>query len=225
MPPLRSINTNPSPLDFINTIAQAALKTPAKSILIICTTPAAFFKQAAAAAAASASASASACTSPPTTLQTLAASSRIDVVFAPSLLHLRAYLSTITSSPRADADERGVLAIWGLIAAHKETAEYSAQGLGRTLAAMVETGREVTIADGDENWWEAEVPVLNKIGGSGLEGRGVGLERVLGRWFRFPPASVGGVGTETGAETVMGATEAAFGLGYGEGVRDEGAEA
>ena len=158
-----------------------------------------------------------------TKLETLLAASKIPVIFAPSLLHLRAYLSTIPAQDddNGDGDNGGdgggVLAVWGLIAAHRETSELSGQGLGQTVASAVDagvrSGRRVLLGEpdcsreqegdghdshgyGDETdngkIWEEELPLLNTTVNVGslegaVAGRTVAVGRVLGRWFRCPP--------------------------------------
>lgn len=106
-------------------------------------------------------------------LETLLAASKIPVIFAPSLLHLRAYLSTIPPQDDDDDDGNdgddgglkggrgrgeggrggGILAVWGLIAAHRETSELSVQGLGQTVASVVDagvrSGRRVILGEPD----------------------------------------------------------------------------
>ncbi|KAI5848269.1 hypothetical protein BZA05DRAFT_446567 [Tricharina praecox] len=130
------------------------------------------------------------------------------VVFLPSILHVRTYLASLSSSLAHGAGE---LRVWGLISAHAETSEFSAQGVGRTLAALVEVGRRagagVVIAEEGEAWWETELSVLNASASGRLDrlgvvaGRTVGLGKVLGRWFDFEEGCEGeGVEGEGGEE-------------------------
>ena len=75
--------------------------------------------------------------------------------------------------------------------AHFGTGEWSAQGVGRTVAGVVEAaerGRWVGVL-ADREWRGEEVPVLSamvKVSvGEAMEGRVVGVERVVGRWCRI----------------------------------------
>ncbi len=101
-----------------------------------------------------------------------------------------------------------MLAVWGLANLHRSTAEHSAQGLSRSLAAAVETakvnGQRLVLAEsialngeieyegigsaGDP--WKEQVPLLSgsvRFGGEDRvwAGKTVALERVVGRWCRF----------------------------------------
>jgi len=95
--------------------------------------------------------------------------------------------------------------VWGVVAAHRGTSEFSAQAVGRTLAALVEAGRRggVVVAEEGRRWWEGEVPVLNasvRQDSLGVvAGRMAGLEGVVGRWFEFD-AGIEGEGGEGDAE-------------------------
>lgn len=94
---------------------------------------------------------------------------------------------------------------------HRDTGEWSAQGLGSSVASLVEAGwrtrrrivvLEETMVDGGQEdvgersggVWEERLPILSgNVRRPGLEGeddavwsgRTVGVRRVLGRWFRF----------------------------------------
>ena len=75
------------------------------------------------------------------TVEVLALSSTIKIAFTPTLQHLRAYLSCYQPSSvlpfeenENDGTEPPTLAIWGLVKMHRPTADFTAQGLSRTLA-------------------------------------------------------------------------------------------
>ena len=108
-----------------------------------------------------------------------------------------------------------MLAIWSLANLHRSTAEYSAQGLCRTLAAAVETAKfngqrlvlaEGTALDGDVEGegvgsggdpWKEQVPLLSgsvRFGGEERvwAGRTVEVRKVVGRWCRFVTIDDGG---------------------------------
>jgi hypothetical protein len=101
--------------------------------------------------------------------------------------------------------------VYGLVALHRDTSEWSAQGLGSSFATLVEAGwrtrRKVVVLeekvdgaeerrDGDERPHDIggeRLPMLNgNVRRAGLEGgdaawsgRTVEVRRVLGRWFKF----------------------------------------
>ncbi len=101
-----------------------------------------------------------------------------------------------------------MLAVWGLANLHRSTAEHSAQGLSRSLAAAVETakvnGQRLVLAEsialnGEVEYegigsvgdpWKEQVPLLSgsvRFGGEDRvwAGKTVALERVVGRWCQF----------------------------------------
>ena len=84
------------------------------------------------------------------TLHQVATSRQINLVFIPTVTHLRAYLAVF---PRLEKDEtplkqewdkkgknKPLLAVYGVVGLHKDTSEWSAQGLGNSLAAVVQAG-------------------------------------------------------------------------------------
>jgi hypothetical protein len=145
------------------------------------------------------------------------------MAFINTVSHLRAYLAAFPGS----AGEKGVsiaetklknvvtegispmIVVYGLVGLHRDTSEWSAQGLGNSTAALVEVawrmGQRVVVIeekldDGrdelggvDERVWEERVPILNgNVRPAGLEDedalwswRTVEVRRVLGRWFKF----------------------------------------
>lgn len=93
-------------------------------------------------------------------LQLLSVSPHIQVIFTPTLSHLRAWLSVADSDCRAPApalhpgnkatadtvkhgNGRSQLVVWGLVNMHKGTSEWSVQGLSSTAAALVEAGQRM----------------------------------------------------------------------------------
>lgn len=80
------------------------------------------------------------------TLQLIAQSRTLQVVFCPTLDAVRARLSTYVATNEAlssrleppHAKTQPLLAVLGLVEAHRKTASWSAQGLSRTLAIAVE---------------------------------------------------------------------------------------
>lgn len=84
------------------------------------------------------------------TIHLIAKSRSVNLAFAPTLLHLRAYLATYVSSVKSlstssastkPGSQYPMLAVWGLADLHRSTAEHSAQGLSRTLVVAVETAK------------------------------------------------------------------------------------
>ncbi|KAK2624397.1 hypothetical protein QTJ16_006347 [Diplocarpon rosae] len=155
------------------------------------------------------------------TLQQVATSRCVDLAFAPTLSHLRAYLAVFPPPqcvrkggelPYAHFEKKGdrkpLVVVYGLVALHRDTSQWSAQGLGDTVAALVEAGKRsgrcvVVVeekeldfgndAQGGRTAWGDRLPMLNgSVRRAGLEsqdgawsGRTVEVERVLGRWFAF----------------------------------------
>ena len=82
------------------------------------------------------------------TIHQLASSKTIQVVFTPTLQHLRAYLASYTPTQNSIQGSKTftkpgsrrtpTLAIYGLLALHRATTEHSVQGLSRSLAVAVE---------------------------------------------------------------------------------------
>lgn len=74
----------------------------------------------------------------------LAISRTTDLVFAPTLPHLRAYLSTFSLQEKIGSQSHFVdqevpsMIIYGLLELHHDTSEMSAQGLSRTFALAAE---------------------------------------------------------------------------------------
>lgn len=84
------------------------------------------------------------------TLHQIATSRHISLVFIPTISHLRAYLSVFPPptdkepSPEQVFEKPGknrpLLVVYGMVELHRDTSEWSAQGLGNTLAGLVEAG-------------------------------------------------------------------------------------
>ncbi|KAF7596340.1 hypothetical protein BBP40_002084 [Aspergillus hancockii] len=140
----------------------------------------------------------------------LSKSSRIKVVYCPTLENLRAYLSVF---PFADSMQdavteqhetrRPLIAILDMVALHKGTLEFSAQGLSRTFASAVEAAsrgqKDIVLCEcqdaanpaGDQRGevlWYTDVPLLNssvRRAENTWLGRSVPVNRVAQRWFEF----------------------------------------
>lgn len=147
------------------------------------------------------------------TIGLLAKSSRIKLVFCPTVESLRAYISgsrmifpSEMTASIVQRDSRPVLAILDLLTLHNMTPEFSAQGLSRTLASLVEAAARETAdlvlsecadvaypVDGEtgQALWYADVPLLRGPVQPGegddntWRGPGVPVRRVVRRWFDF----------------------------------------
>ena len=139
------------------------------------------------------------------TIGLLSQSSKIKLVFCPSLENLRAYISVLSmASTKPQSNRRPLLGVLNPLALHRSTSEFSAQGLSRTLAAAVEVtakqGVDLVLCEcldamdgtdgGREALWSVQVPLLNQTARFGAEestGRGgnVTVKRVAQRWFEF----------------------------------------
>jgi hypothetical protein len=141
------------------------------------------------------------------TLHQVATSRYVNLVFIPTVTHLRAYLAVsppqdTREPPEQRLDKPGknmpLVVVYGLVGLHRDTSEWSAQGLGSSLAGLVEagwrTGRRTVVIEerkvessgyeegegdlggGDETRkgaskvWEEKVPMLNgSVRRAGLE--------------------------------------------------------
>ncbi|KAI7320365.1 hypothetical protein KC315_g9468 [Hortaea werneckii] len=77
------------------------------------------------------------------TLRMLAISRNIKMVFCPDITHLRAYLATHARQPygkhlKTIPHSKRILALLNIVALHRPTSAFSAQGLNRTFSAAVE---------------------------------------------------------------------------------------
>ena len=149
-------------------------------------------------------------------LYQIATSRHIRVVYVPTVTHLRAFLSVFSPDESGlpappltlRTDGKARLIIYGLVHLHRDTSEWSAQGLSNTASALVESTHRLSwrtliieplSGPSDtalEELLQEIVPILK--GGArrpGLafeegawSGRTVEVGRVLGRWFRFQRA-------------------------------------
>ena len=144
------------------------------------------------------------------TIGLLANSSKTKLVFCPSLESLRAYLAVLRPQDEAISEaerkhRQYQLVILDMVALHRSTTEFSAQGLSRTLAAAVEAGWRTdmdltlyectnavnpTSTEWGDRLWDTQIPLLNgsvRIRGEtgAWGGRGVSVRQVAQRWFDF----------------------------------------
>jgi hypothetical protein len=156
-------------------------------------------------------------------LYQVAVSRHVRIVYVPTATHLRAYLLAFSpGNSKVPAPPEGFsptgrqgphLVVYGVIEQHRDTSEWSAQGLGTTAAALVETAEQLgwqlvlieppNLLDEDEDASDGvdrfadllaeRTPMLSggsrKAGlgsdGGGWSGRTVEIGRVMSRWFRF----------------------------------------
>ncbi|CAG8278968.1 hypothetical protein PENNAL_c0004G08924 [Penicillium nalgiovense] len=199
--------------DLVSDLLQQLLEGNSDTHIIVCATRAEFLVQLTAAIR-------SRRTDPDTagshdlltkTIGLLARSSKIRLAFCPSLESLRAYLAIFEPAVRAATEDesishdRQLLAILDMLALHVTTSEFSAQGLSRTLASVVEAssraGMDLRLyecmnsldpssAASGRKLWDVNVPLLNgsvrmRSDQSTMGGRGVAVRRVAERWFEF----------------------------------------
>lgn len=151
----------------------------------------------------------------------VAVARHIRMVFIPTVSHLRAYLSVFsiedskvlappaqvpaTTDSGSSRKTSPLLVVYGFLGLHRDTSEWSAQGLSSSAAGLVETAKRLgfqpaivepgshEVDDDFEGQLGKVLPVLSgstrKFGPDmedlGWTGRTVDLRRVLGRWFRF----------------------------------------
>lgn len=151
------------------------------------------------------------------TIHLISKSKSVNLAFAPTLPHLRAYVATYTAVAKPEptpstftnpGSQYPMLAVWGLANLHRLTAEHSAQGLSRSLAAVVETakfnGQKLVLAESItlnaevesvdtgsvDDPWKEQVPLLSgsvRFGGEDTmwAGKTVEAARVVAKWCRF----------------------------------------
>ncbi|KAK1570255.1 uncharacterized protein LY79DRAFT_527246 [Colletotrichum navitas] len=147
------------------------------------------------------------------TLYQTAVARHIRILFIPTVTHLRAYLSAFDpldsltppppppNYPPPSSAKRPppLLLVYGLLNLHRDSSEWSAQGLSNSAAALLEaarrTGFKPVVVEpkgaGGHDFkavLQDDVPVLS--GSSRRDegvwtGRTVKAKQVLGRWFRF----------------------------------------
>lgn len=138
----------------------------------------------------------------------IAVSRHIRLVFTPTVTHFRAWMSTfspndskIPAPPNHKPDSRApLLIVYGLLELHRDASEWSAQGVGNSVAISVNsvanTAFELVIleprgAGGHESFeqlLEEQLPLLNgasRKGDGSWSGRTVTVQRTLGRWCAF----------------------------------------
>jgi hypothetical protein len=145
------------------------------------------------------------------TLQLLARSRAIKLLYCPSIDTLRACLSSYVAPDAAEesaglsSSPKSLLAILDLVLLHHATSEFSVQGLMRTFASAVEAANrnamdlmlceckdihDPTNPNCGPRIWDTDVQLLSGSvrlgsGGSAFAGRMVSVRRIAGRWLSF----------------------------------------
>ena len=119
--------------------------------------------------------------SPLSCAPSILASDAITVYHVETLAHLRVLLSSLQHSQIA------FLGVDRFISLHGPAAELSAQGISRTLAAMINitsTSNGILALGEPRESVERSVPILNSGVSGGLSNATTSIMRILGRWIR-----------------------------------------
>ena len=120
--------------------------------------------------------------SPLASASMILASDTVTLYLVETLAHLRVLLSSLQHAKVA------FLGIDSFIFLHEGASELSAQGISRTLAAMVNVtapSKGILVLREPREWVDRTVPILNSgLGGASLSSTTVSVTRVLGRWVR-----------------------------------------
>ncbi|PKS09290.1 hypothetical protein jhhlp_003904 [Lomentospora prolificans] len=139
-----------------------------------------------------------------------AVAKHIRILFAPTVSHLRIYLSVFAPADSkipappdyATSNEQPsepLLLLYGFLDAHRDTSEWNAQGLSCTASILVDAAHRTSFEPiiiepkGDDGHPALDtlltetVPLLNNttVSEGSWSGRTVEIRRVLGRWFEF----------------------------------------
>ena len=143
------------------------------------------------------------------TLGLVAAARALKLAFCPTVRSLRAFVSTFTASTLlssvVDSDVKRSLVVVDLLLLHRNTSDFSVQGLSRTFASVVEAASRNgvdlrlveckdfhNVHDSNRGYdlWAAEVPLLSgsvRLGGDGVNwaARAIHIHTIASRWFQF----------------------------------------
>ncbi|KAI0600964.1 hypothetical protein F4775DRAFT_516561 [Biscogniauxia sp. FL1348] len=146
-------------------------------------------------------------------LHQVATSRHIRVVYAPSVTHLRACLAAFSPgasrvpAPPSSTSATPALLVYGLLALHRDTSEWSAQGLGNTASALVELAHRLT--------WQAVLVEPLVVGEGEGQGDNVASPAVSGAQRRDARLSLADLLAET-APILSGGVRRKMGQGAGE---------
>ncbi|KAK0391372.1 hypothetical protein NLU13_0873 [Sarocladium strictum] len=150
------------------------------------------------------------------TLLQIAVSRHIRIVFLSSVAHFRAWTAVFSPSdsklphpPAPQSPDSPVVLVYGLVGLHRDTSEWSAQGISASAVSIVDAaarhGFRAALVEAREDETECQqvdveeraplfeyekLPLLKGIGmreDGSWAGRTVELRTVLGRWFVFKP--------------------------------------
>ena len=116
-----------------------------------------------------------------TSASSIFASDNVTIYHVDTLAHLRVLLSSLQHSPTK------LLAIDNFVSLHEQAAELTAQGISRTLAAMINIiscSSGILVLREPQHIVDQSVPVLNSGISTSLSSSTVPVNRVLGRWIR-----------------------------------------
>lgn len=133
------------------------------------------------------------------TLSNVATSRHLRIAFAPTVAHLRAYVSALDSQLDAPPNpnlfsERlktpPLLLAYGFVDVHRDGGEWSAQGTALSASLLIDAalrnGLRAAIAEPVEGSYDEVIPLLSgamqKVDGS-WSGRTATVRRALSRWF------------------------------------------
>lgn len=139
------------------------------------------------------------------TLKLIAASSKVNLAFCPTIPTFRAYLSTLLVRTAAEDAQTSRIVIMNILALHRDTSEFTLQGLSRSFSLIASINgllkdRVELVECADVHVeasnltlsqpWDVEVPLLSgsiKIGeaGQGWASRKVSVKEFANRWFNF----------------------------------------
>ncbi|KAK4230336.1 hypothetical protein QBC38DRAFT_356999 [Podospora fimiseda] len=141
--------------------------------------------------------------SPPSLAQ-LSISRHIRTLFIPTVSHLRAYLSVFSihdsKIPAPHNSSPKMLLAYNVISSHRDTSEWSIQGISNTASALIEAanreGLRAIILDSSPVDLTEKIPVLSgsskrtllgrdAAGEAGWMGKTAELNKVIRRWFRI----------------------------------------
>ena len=136
------------------------------------------------------------------TIRLIARSRNVQLVFTPSLMHLRAYASVLPFGKLQDPPRK--LVFLDLLELHRSASEFSAQGISRTLALLVDVAAQCRVpleimevckpaqvgedAGTSTSLFAVRVPILSRSPRSGEErawaGRDVEIKSIMSKWFQ-----------------------------------------
>ena len=143
------------------------------------------------------------------TIRLIARSRNVRVAFVPTLMHFRAYLSTLPTHSGLQSPYRNLFVL-NFLHLHRSTSEFSAQGISRSLALVIDSVLQSNLSlrlievhppfqpgeggeDSNGPVFKERVPILSRgprSDGSGRVwgGRTVEVGAIIARWCKIDPA-------------------------------------